>query len=160
MAVITVQRIVNRPLDEVWDALADFGGVYRFHPVVESSPVKVGTPERGEGSERTCTFYDGNTIDERVTAYTDQQSMTVEILRTSMPLKRAVARFDVAPAPQGTSVTMTMDFEPRYGPLGWLMAELVMKGQFTKVLDNLLLGLEEHLETGAIIGQDWKPKAA
>lgn len=156
MAVITVQRVVNRPLAEVWDALADFGGIYKFHPVVASSPVKEGTPDRGVGSERVCTFYDGNSIDERVTAYTDKQSMTVEIVRASMPLNSAVARFDVAPAPQGTSVTMTMDFEPKYGPIGWLMAELAMKPQFTKILNNLLLGLEEHLETGAIIDQDWK----
>jgi hypothetical protein len=47
-----------------------------------------------------------------------------------------------------------MDFQPKYGPLGWLMAQMIMKKQFANTLNRVLEGLDTHLQTGKIIGKN------
>ena len=49
-------------------------------------------------------------------------------------------------------------FRPKFGPVGWVMGKTVMAGQFRKILGRVLAGLEEHAETGEVVGG--KPKTA
>jgi len=51
-----------------------------------------------------------------------------------------------------------MAFRPKFGPVGWIMGKTVMTRQFTKILGRVLAGLEEHAETGEVVGG--KPKTA
>ena len=46
-----------------------------------------------------------------------------------------------------------MSFQPKFGPLGWLMEATVMQSQFRRVLSQVLTGLEEHAQTGEIVSR-------
>ncbi|MCU4719645.1 hypothetical protein [Halapricum hydrolyticum] len=59
-----------------------------------------------------------------------------------------------------TEVTFTMSFVPKYGPVGWLMAELMMKSQFRDTEEDILAGLDTHLQTGEVVDQDGNPETA
>jgi len=50
-------------------------------------------------------------------------------------------------------VTFEMSFEPKYGPLGWLMGATVMQTQFRKTLSSVLAGLETHALTGEVVSR-------
>ena len=59
-----------------------------------------------------------------------------------------------------TRVTFSMHFLPKFGLLGAIMARVMMKAQFRKLLSRVLEGLEVHLKTGAIVGPKGRLSAA
>jgi carbon monoxide dehydrogenase subunit G len=139
-------RIVPAPTADVWPLLDDFGGVSRYHPNVDSSRVVNGV-ESGLGACRECVFEDGGRIEETIIGYEPGESYTVAF--TDMgpyPLVSNVVRIDVESMDEGHSrVTFTAQFEPKYGPLGWLMGRVVMEPRFAKQLDTALEGLAAHV---------------
>ena len=152
MHTVQVTRTVHAPADRVWDAFDDFSAVANFHPLVELSPALNGI-ERGVGAQRECHFYGGGTIQEVVRESRPGRRQTVEIVETGpFPLKKAIANIELTPRDDATDVTFTMNYEPKYGPLGWLMAKTVMGGQFAKTFDRVLKGLDDHLRTGQLVG--------
>ncbi len=161
MSVVTQSRHVSSPVAKVWEALSDFGGVHRFAAGVKSSPIIKGTPDRGVGSERSCTLYDGNTVLERVTESIENKRISVEIFESSMPIKTADATFTLAPAAGGgTDIIVTMEYVVKYGPIGVAMDVLMMRSAMNATFENLLAGLDHHLQTGESIGNGWKPQVA
>jgi uncharacterized protein YndB with AHSA1/START domain len=161
MTVLTVSRVVSQPIARVWDALSDFGGIADFHPAVERSPLKEGSPERGVGATRTCHFYDGNSVEETVLESINEKVLVVEITKGSMPLARAVATIELAStADDRTQVDFTMDYTPKWGPVGALMDAMMMRKQFTALLTRVLGALDVHLDTGEAIGPDFALAAA
>ena len=51
-----------------------------------------------------------------------------------------------------------MEYVVKYGPLGVAMDMLMMRSMMNATFENLLAGLDHHLETGEIIGKGWKPE--
>ena len=154
MHTVTTTRLINAPKDKVWAALDDLGNVSNYHPLVETSSITNGVSS-GKGAERICNFYDGTSIAERVVDYVPNHSYKLAITDTgSFPLKAAVGQFKVRARDElSTWVSAEIQFEPKFGPLGWVMAQLLMKPQFKRIFNNLLKGLEDHLTTGQIVGK-------
>jgi hypothetical protein len=150
---VSVSRTIGFPADRVWEVLDDFGAVYRYHPLVERSPLRNGVGS-GEGAERTCHFVGGDRIVERITDYDPGRSYTVAIIDTGkFPVKSAVVRFSVGALDSpSTRVGIEMAFQPKFGAVGWLLGVTVMRRQFRKVLAGILAGLETHLRTGRTVG--------
>lgn len=159
MSTVTVEREVDASVAKVWEVLSDFGGIYRIHPYVDRSPLLT-EQLQGVGTERVCHFHDGNHVKERVTEWTPGESMTIEIVEGSMPLKRATANIRLEPAHEGTRVYFTMDYDPKWGLMGKVMDAMMMRAQFRKILDQVLVGLETHIHTGAVVGKDGQPLPA
>ncbi len=159
MHEVRVDRVVDVPVDRAWSIIDDFGGIYRFHPLVESSPIINGVAS-GPGAQRVCHFDDGNAITEEITDYQPGREYTVEITDPgSFPLKTAVARITVeAEGDDRSRVGFVMRFQPKGGPLGWIMGKAVMEGQFRKILGRVIEGLETHAQTGEIVSR--KPRVA
>ena len=156
MTQVTVQRTINLPQERVWPILADFPNIYRFHPAIAQSP-QIGDKDTGLGAQRRCEFYDGNHVTEQVVGWEEGRSMDVEITEGSMPLNRAEAHVEIeALGPKQTRVSFTMNYEPKFGPLGWMMDKIVLRRNFTKILGQVLEGLETYALTGQRIGQGGK----
>lgn len=154
MSQIQVEHTVHAAQARVWAALADFGGIYRFHPRVERSPL-LSEQAQGVGAQRRCEFHDGNQVVERVSAIEQGRSITIDIVEGSMPLARARAKISLEPIDaQRTSVVFDMDYDPKFGWLGKAMDRVMMRAQFKKILGEVLEGLDTHLATGAVIGPD------
>ena len=161
MHKVHVHRDIAVSRERTWQILDDFGGIHRFHPLVDSSPVSNGI-DSGLDAERVCHFTNGDQISERITEYDAGRSYTVEITDPGkFPLKKGVARLTVEPLTESRSrVHFEMSFEPKYGPLGWLMGKTVMRAQFGRILKDVLAGLESHARTGRIVGQSAAPALA
>lgn len=160
MSTIAVNRTLTASVPQVWEKLADFGGIHRYSGGVEASPINPGTPETGLGAERNCALYDGNHIQERITEFRPQERLALEVFETSMPLAEAMASFDLkATEAGGCELTMTMNYTVKYGPVGWLMDQLMLRKAMSSSLERLLAALDEHLKTGAEIPQGWRPAA-
>ena len=154
MATVTIHRTIDAPIEDVWEALDDFGNVYTFHPHVASSH-NLGDVERGTGAKRQCDLYAGGSIREVVLDSVPGRRQVVDIFDTGpFPLKKNVATFDLESIDDDrTRVDAEMSFVPNYGPAGWVMAHVVMKRQFRSLLEDVLESLERHLQTGQLIGE-------
>jgi len=161
MHTVSVTRRINKPGNEVWQTLDKFGDVYTYHPHVKHSE-SINEIPTGPGAERTCHFEDGNQIKERIITYDKGNQYEVEIYETgSFPLTKAIGRLQVIAINDKTSdVVFSMSFQPKFGPLGWIMAQLMMKSQFAKILDSVLEGLDKNLHTGQVITRESLNKKA
>ena len=76
------------------------------------------------------------------------------------PLRNPVVTIATHATPTGeTEVTFSIRYDVKYGPIGWLLSSLVMKGMFRKVFGKALAGLAYHLKTGKLV-TDAVPSAA
>ncbi|MEZ4361955.1 MAG: SRPBCC family protein [Kofleriaceae bacterium] len=154
MSTLTRARVIPAPSSKVWAVLRDFAGVHRWHPKVETSPLLSDNNE-GLGATRVCHFYDGTSVKERVVEYREGESMKIELSEFSMPLHRASATLTVrATSTKMTEVTMQMDYDVKFGPLGWIMSSLMIQPMMGKMFEKVLGSLEHHLVTGELIGRD------
>ena len=104
---------------------------------------------------RVCRFYDGTELTEKVVEYTEGERMNVEFVEFSMPLKRANVVFEVREVDADhTEVSVSMDYDMKLGPLGWLIDVIVLKPTMRKVFVRMLEGLSHHARTGELIGPD------
>jgi hypothetical protein len=137
---------------KVWEVLADFGNVDKWHFSVKKSPMMDGKPF-GLGAKRTCRFYNGTSVVEEIIEYREGNNFVVEITEFSMPLKSIIAGTKVE-AIDGNScdITIDMDFVVKGGPLGWVMGIVIVKPTMKRLTKKLLTGLAYHAATKKIVG--------
>ena len=161
MHTVSATRTIHAPVGTVWSTIDDFGNVYRFHPDLEHSE-SITDVATGIGAQRRCDFYNGSVIREEVVESDPEQRHVTNVFDLgSFPLKKMLGGFDLEPIDEdSTEVTFTMSFVPKYGPVGWLMAKMMMKSKFRDLSEDILAGLDTHLQTGAIVDQDGNPETA
>jgi hypothetical protein len=155
MHSFTVTREIAHDADTVWSLLANFADTFVYHPIVESS-LSLNGLQTGLGAERQCVMYDGNRVAERITAFdASARRYTVEVFdHGPFPLTHmdvTIAVDDLGAA--GSRVTYSGNFQPKFGPMGWVMGKLMMEAQFSKMMGSLIEGVDQHLETGRIVGK-------
>jgi uncharacterized protein YndB with AHSA1/START domain len=145
---------VRAPLARVWETIADVGTIAEWHPGVERSPV-LSTKRTGLGAVRRVELYDGSSAVEEVASLDEGRSLTVTMSQHTMPLSHGAATFEVeADGDERTVVTMTMNYEMKYGPLGWLMNAVLLRPVMSRLFASVLSGLDHHLLTGEHVGQN------
>lgn len=158
MPTITITRLMEHPVEHLWPLLEDFGGIHRWSAGIKSSFITPGSPVKGIGSERTCQFYDGHFILERVTQVIKQRRLALEVFETSMPLRSAEVVFGLTPThDDGTDFTLTFDYVVKYGLLGKAAEGQILRQTMKDNLTRLLAALDEYARTGIPIPEGWKP---
>ncbi|KAB1197274.1 MULTISPECIES: SRPBCC family protein [Haloferax] len=155
MHTVSQRRTIPAPLDDVWAVLDDFGGVENYNPNVEHAHITNGI-ETGEGATRQCEFYDGSSVQERIVSYDPETGYDVDFVDVgSIPVKEMHASIRVRELDdETTEVELTSRFVPKFGPLGWVVAKLLMKPKLEQTLADVLEGLEAHIETGTRIDEE------
>ena len=157
---ITVTREMNNNVETVWKVLDDYGSVYKYNPGVESSEI-LGEKNTGLGARRVCNFYDGSSLKETIIKYVPNQGYSFELSDYSLPLNRATAHVQLEPLSNGKSMlSITLEIEPKFGPIGWLMAKLLMRPALTKALIGLTKGLDDYMTSGRLVGESGELLAA
>ncbi len=155
MHTISVRKIINAPVDQVWESWDDYGNIFEFNPQIRSSHVLSSSKNKtGKGARRECNFVDGkNWVREEIVDYVSGQKMTINVYDGSMPLKSMVATIECRDiANSKTEVCMTATFEPKMGFVGQLIAPL-MKRQFKSMLAEVLQGNADYLEKPALVAR-------
>jgi len=156
MSQINVERTINTDSNRVWAAIEDFGAIHRFHPGVQTSPIINGI-RSGLGAQRTCHFYDGGQATEEVVFVDEGKSLTVSVLEGPLPFHDVEVVFAVTPVSSGcTNISISMDYRPKFGPLGSAMNKIILRRKVSGFLKQVLDGLATHLQTGVLIGQNGK----
>jgi len=148
MATVEVTRKVQAPLRSVWGSWDAFADIHQYHPDVKASYLLAGSAPTGLGALRQCDFSDGkNYLRERIIGYRPEEQLKIEIYESSVPLKSAIATISLkALGDTSTEVTMRMDFVPKLGLIGRMLAPMMIK-QFRKGIEGLLAGNAAFVET-------------
>jgi uncharacterized protein YndB with AHSA1/START domain len=139
-------RIAATP-NEVWQVLADLGGIDRWNPGVLHSK---GTPGdiAGVGAGRHCLLAGEKYIDEEVVDWQPAERLTMRIVATNLPLKSADVCFTLSDAGGATLVTVTPEYTVLYGKFGKFLDLLIVRRRYQRGMNALLAGLKRHLENG------------
>ncbi len=138
--------IVNAAPATVWAALSDYMAIDAIAPEV----VKVdalSTNTSGLGAKRRCHFPNGTSLVEEAITWTEGPGYRADMQEMGkIPFKTAQAEIRLTPTSDGkTHVHWSIDFQPKFGPLGWLLGATLMKPQLRTVLTGNLKGLEAFL---------------
>ncbi len=157
---VTVSKEINVNAHSVWAVLDDFESIYKFNPDVKNSEL-LSIQKTGIGAKRTCFFYDGTSLKETITDYKASSFYEYELSDFKLPLKSASCRWSVIPVNEHScTVKASLTFTPKFGPLGWLMAKLLIKPTLTKAFKGVFKGLDDHIRTGKIVSKDGSLQAA
>lgn len=152
MHKVSIYREIPFSSKAVWRILDDFGSIYLYNPAVKTSKI-IGEIPTGIGAQRICYFHDGTSLREKITKYYPGKGYEFELSEFSLPLKTASTEISITSKDHHkSSINITICFSPKFGPLGWLMAKILMKPMLTKALNALAKGLEDHMKSGLPIG--------
>lgn len=145
-APMTVGRETRKTLarsEVFWNGLAHYGSVDAFSPHVAQSFIIEGTTNAGLGAACQCSLSDGKKhVKERVTAWNDGSSYSVEVCNGTMPNRDACSAVRVKQtAPGETRAIIGIGSAPNFSPLGRLMDLILIKPRLSKVAGDSLEGL-------------------
>src|SRR5262245_60804068 len=134
------------PPERVWSP--DLGAVGRYNPGVRRAALD-GTQRDGVGGRRSCDLVPKGRVVERVTHWEDGRALGLEVAESDWPIHfmRWVTR--VEPRGGGTRISQTLEYEVKFGPLGWMLDRMVMKRKLTATLDTVFASLVRHAEGDA-----------
>ena len=149
MGVIDRRVEIDAPAERVWEALREFGAIQRWNPAVPESH-STSDEKEGVGATRHCDLASpGVSIEERVIAWKEGESYTVEISSAKkVPLKRAVVTLKVVPNGDKSVFTLHQEYSLKMGLLGRIMDRMSARRQFGSALSGLAAGLKHFVETG------------
>lgn len=152
MTTLSARVRIDAPRDVVWNALADFGGTWKYNPNVITSR-SLTDANSGVGAERHCDLtLAGATVRERILEWDDAGSYTLEIYEGDKlpPIKSIVARLSLSEENGQTIAEGTMSYDTKFGPIGWLTDRMIVRKQFGRAWQGIFAGLKHHAETGEI----------
>ena len=134
--------------DAVWAVLGQFMHIDEFAPEIESVDALT-DGNNGIGSKRRNNFKNGTSLVEEVTEWEPKRRYRVQLSEmSSMPLHEAYSAISVEPTDNGRSmVTWDMDYRVKFGPLGWLLGQTMMKLMMGKIIDGNLKGLADKVRS-------------
>lgn len=144
-------EIDARP-ETLWAVLGRFMHIDELAPAVTSVDALTQGAD-GVGSKRRCHFENGTSLVEEVTSWTENKGYSVRLSEMdAMPLTEAHAAIAIEPLlGHRARVVWSMDYRVKYGPLGWLMGQTLMKMMMGRVLDDNLEALAEKVQSNGIV---------
>ena len=137
------------PPDKVWALLSDLEAVQRYNNTVKSAAVK-GNQRSGVGAQRVCQLVPKGEVVERVTQWENQRSIGFEITASDWPINymRWVTTLEPK-GPAATRITQNLEYQVKFGPVGWLLDTLVMKRKLKSTLDGVFAEMVKQAEKAA-----------
>jgi hypothetical protein len=133
------------PPEIVWEILADLEEVARYNPGVRSAET-LGPQRTGVGATRACELRPKGRVVERVTHWEEGCALGLEVAESDWPIQfmRWVTRLEARDG--GTRISQELEYQLKFGPLGWLLDRLVMRNKLTATLDDVFSSLVKHAE--------------
>lgn len=137
--------VIDAAPEAIWAALADYMNVDNFCPGI--SRVEALThDENGLGSRRRNHFPNGSSLVEEAIAWDVGKKLVVRLTEMEgIPLKTATGDIAVQAHGGKTKVVWGITFTPKYGPLGWVMGQTLLKMGMGGVITSNLKGLEAYV---------------
>ncbi len=152
MSKIENEIRVNCEPEQVWRVLADLESVQSYNPTVRLAEI-CGEPRTGVGATRRCELEPSGAVTERVTHWEEGTAIGLEVIVSDWPIvfMRWVTRLE--PEAGQTRISQQLEYQVKFGPLGWLLDKLVMRRKLRSTLDEVFERLKTHAEGSSISTQ-------
>ncbi len=147
MAYFTIDVTIYAPVEDVWQVLGDIGRIADWNPGIRES-YATSEVNSGLGATRFCDLGDKNYLNNEVVQWEDCRKLTMRIVDSNLPFKRADIHFTLQGENGHTQVAVSPEYELKYGVLGSLMDRFYVCQTYEKGMKNLLQGLKVHVENG------------
>ena len=138
---------IDAPKQRVWDVLSRLEKFSDYSPMVRDVTMLT-EQTSGVGTERRCDAYSFGRVEERVIDWEEGRRISLKVIG-GMPIE-GTAVWTIT-GHQPTTVNFRLEYTPKYGPLGFLMDEMMLNRVMSKGLQSNLAGLKVHIEEGRII---------
>lgn len=144
MRELTEHIEIDAPPQAVWDTLADFGGVSDWAPYMKHSHL-IGDIKAGVGTRRGMRHAWGFRFEEAVTRWTDGEGYAFDVFRAPYPMAEVRETWLAGRANGYSTVTTTVNYGMKLGPLGALLDWLVVRFIVQREMRAGLRGLKQYL---------------
>lgn len=133
------------PPERVWALLADLEAVAIYNQTIAAARVR-GAARAGVGAERECDLKPSGRVVERVIAWDEGRAVGLEVVESDWPIvfMRWTTRVDADEV--GARITQELTYQVKFGPLGWLLDNLVMRRKLRSTLDEVFTNLVKAAE--------------
>jgi uncharacterized protein YndB with AHSA1/START domain len=155
MHTVTIRKDIDSPHDQVWAVLDQFDNLDEYSPKNTSCELLEG-PDTGVGARRRTTVDEGFTVVHEIIEYEPGERYTFEFTETGkFPVRYIQMEFAVEPTEADQSrVIVTVEYTPKWGPLGWVLGKTLLKRRLRDALGKTLDGLAAHVESGDQVDRD------
>ncbi len=158
MPKVSAEILIDAPVGKVWEALADFGAIYRWAPAVTNS-YTTSENDRGPDAARHCDIAGFGGIEEYVTEWKEGKFFKYKATPVGA-IGGSHSTWGVTPKGNKSRVYTDLEFEVRFGPIGALINELIMRRLLKMAMRNTAAGLKHYVETGELVGPGFRPLEA
>ncbi|WP_208998041.1 SRPBCC family protein [Pseudovibrio sp. FO-BEG1] len=140
--------VIDASPEAIWNVIGRYMDLDEFAPLVKSVEALTEGAD-GVGSVRRCHFENGTFLDEEVMEWEPNHRMRVRMFSMdALPLKEAQAEICIKPYAGGKSqIIWYLEYRMKYGPLGWLLGQTLVKSGMGKVILGNLKGLAEKVKS-------------
>lgn len=128
------------PPDALWSVLADLRSVAETNPMVKSVEI-IDDKTGGVGAMRRCELVPKSTVTERVFACEEGHMIGLEVVESDWPVVSMSWKTEVTARPGGARLEQVLDYQMKFGPLGWFLNALVMRRALQKNVGEALKGV-------------------
>jgi ribosome-associated toxin RatA of RatAB toxin-antitoxin module len=148
---LTKRVSINASQQEVWDVLANFGGVEKWAPTVVESHCSTEF-NRGLGAKRILTTTRGDVTEEVIVEWSEGHSFTFEIPGgLASTVKTLRETWSVEQPPNEAVVVVKVDYQLKNDILNSIFDSLFVRRELERMLIQNLAGLKYHIETGGTV---------
>ena len=133
------------PLQNVWDLLADFGGVSDWAPYMKTSHL-IGDIQSGVGMRRGMRHAWGFRFEETVTHWHEGKGFSFDVFRAPFPMKDVRESWVVHHEDGLSTVSTQVTYDMRLGPIGRAIDWLLVRFIVTREMRAGLRGLKQYSE--------------
>ena len=148
---------IEAGLDDVWQALSDFGGA-TWIPKITAAEAATDARD-GVGAEQLVEHLILEPHTKRVTSWTEGQRVEFEYDGLPEQIALLTENWWLADEKEATRVTVDQRFDVNLGPASMNLVQFV-QAALKEDLVNALAGLKHHVETGEVVTSDFLQVAA
>jgi Polyketide cyclase / dehydrase and lipid transport len=131
MTVLHHSLSANCRPEALWQELSDLEAVGRHNPTVRQARV-TGSVQRGIGALRECDLVPKGKVIERVIHWDDGHSLGLEVVESDWPVRSMRWITRIEPNGSGSTLSQRLEYEMKFGPLGWFLNAVVMRRAINK----------------------------
>ena len=140
MNVLNHRMDARCPPQSLWRHLSDIEAVAKYNPLIKAARAR-GTRSTGIGAERECDLEPTGKVVERVITWEEGRAVGLELIESDWPVRtmRWVTRIE--PLGSGSVLSQRLEYEAKFGPLGWLLDAVVLRRNIRRNVERALRGL-------------------
>jgi len=145
MRILKERIAIAMPLQNVWELLADFGGVSDWAPYMKSSHL-IGDIQSGVGMRRGMRHAWGFRFEETVTHWHEGKGFSFDVFRAPFPMKDVRESWVVHHEDGLSTVSTQVTYDMHLGPLGRAIDWLLVRFIVMREMRAGLRGLKQYSE--------------